>query len=188
MIVYSNYLSFKILGKNINIFSEDTDYGRNTIAEVDDIYHYLGDVEPTVETAIALWQKLNGKELSEDEMIDSIIEGYSEIVTTNVLGNNMATKKKTKSSADKKALPAKKTGTKPVTKKKATSKKPAEKKEVTKKSSTKKSTAKPTTKKKPVTKSTVKKEPKKKDKVETKAVKAVVDSTGVVTMTPFDSN
>ena len=43
MIVHKDYATFSILGQDINIFSEDLGRVRNTVAEIDGSFHYLGD-------------------------------------------------------------------------------------------------------------------------------------------------
>jgi len=199
MIVYNNYLSFKILGQYINMFSDETDYGRRTVAEINDSYHYLGDVEPTIQTAILLWEKLNGKNLSEDEIIDLTIEGYSESrMIQPDLGDKMATTKKTEKKPVKKTAVKKAAVKAPATKKAAVKKpvakkatkvatKPATKKPAKKVAAKKPAAKKPAAKKPAAKKPAAKKAPAKKVEA-TKTVKPVLDTTGVVTMTPLDFN
>lgn len=73
MIVYKNYISFVVLGQEVNLISDDTDYGRNTIAEILDNYYYLGDEYPNIATAIITWQEINNRELTIDEMQQTLI-------------------------------------------------------------------------------------------------------------------
>jgi hypothetical protein len=67
MIVLKDYTEFKIMGKIMCLYTEDTCYGRNTVAEIGDIYHYLGDEQPSIATAMLAWQQINNRDLSIDE-------------------------------------------------------------------------------------------------------------------------
>lgn len=67
MIIYKKYMTFQVLGQDINIISDETDNGRNTIAEMSNQYYYLGDEAPNLMTAIFAWQEVNGRSLSEKE-------------------------------------------------------------------------------------------------------------------------
>lgn len=68
MIVYKDYVSFNILGQEINLISDETDYGRNTVAEINNSYHYLGDELPSIVGAVVAWQEVNGRDLTDEEM------------------------------------------------------------------------------------------------------------------------
>ena len=67
MLVYKNYITFSILKDQVNLISNETDYGTSTVAEIKDVYYYLGDMEPTLGAALIAWQSLN-KDLSNEEL------------------------------------------------------------------------------------------------------------------------
>lgn len=68
MIVYNNYQVFRILDEEVNIISDDTAYGRNTVVEINKVFHYMGDEFPGVAAAIYAWQEVNGRDLSNEEL------------------------------------------------------------------------------------------------------------------------
>jgi len=74
MIVYKDYSTFIIMGQEINLISDETDYGRNTVAEMSEAYHYLGDEYPSVAAAILAWQELSGRELTSDELHQVLVD------------------------------------------------------------------------------------------------------------------
>lgn len=74
MIVYKDYVTFTVLGQEINLFSEDLDTGRNTIAEIDNRYHYLGSEPVTISSAIFAWQEVFGRDLSGEELKQTLID------------------------------------------------------------------------------------------------------------------
>ena len=68
MIVYKDYVTFTVLGQEVNLISSETDYGTSTVAEVNERYHYLGNEPPSVLAAVWAWQKINGRELTNEEL------------------------------------------------------------------------------------------------------------------------
>jgi hypothetical protein len=77
MIVYKDYLTFTVMGEEINLFSdEDTDYGRNTVAEINGGFHYLGDEPPGVSAAIFAWQEVYNRELSSEELHQVLVDNH----------------------------------------------------------------------------------------------------------------
>lgn len=68
MIVYKNYQAFNILGEELVIISDETAYGRNTVVEINHIYHHMGDEFPGVAAAIYAWQEVNGRDLTNEEL------------------------------------------------------------------------------------------------------------------------
>jgi hypothetical protein len=68
MIVYKNYQAFKILDEEVNIISDETAYGRNTVVEIDKIFHHMGDEFPGVAAAIYAWQEVKGRDLTNEEL------------------------------------------------------------------------------------------------------------------------
>jgi hypothetical protein len=74
MIVYKNYATFILMGKEINIISEEFEAGRNTVAEIDGMYHYIGDEYPSIGAAVFIWQELNNRLLSNEELRQVMID------------------------------------------------------------------------------------------------------------------
>jgi hypothetical protein len=76
MIVYKDYVTFQVLGLEINLISNETEYGRSTVAEMPDHYHYLGNEQPTIAAAIFAWQEVNGRELTEEELRQVMVDNH----------------------------------------------------------------------------------------------------------------
>jgi hypothetical protein len=76
MIVYRDYVTLKIMGQEINLFSEELDLGRNTVAEINSRYHYLGNELPNVAAAIFAWQEVNGRDLTGEELRQVMIDNH----------------------------------------------------------------------------------------------------------------
>jgi hypothetical protein len=75
MIVHKAYVTFNVLGQDINIYSEELDRCRSTVAEVGSGYfHHLGDEQPTISAAVFAWQDVNGRDLSSDELRQVLID------------------------------------------------------------------------------------------------------------------
>lgn len=68
MIVYKDYTIYDVLGKKVNLISDEMGTGQNTVAEIDDVYYYLGNETPNVLAAVLAWQESTGKDLTEDEL------------------------------------------------------------------------------------------------------------------------
>lgn len=66
-ILYKDYITFNILGEELNIISNETDYGRSTVAELNGQFYYLGDEPNDLETALFAWQDMQNKILSLEE-------------------------------------------------------------------------------------------------------------------------
>lgn len=67
-IKYFDYKKYSIFNTNVFLFVSETEHGFQTVAEIDNIFHYLGDEYYSLETAIALWQTINKRALSREEM------------------------------------------------------------------------------------------------------------------------
>lgn len=76
MIVYKNYVVFTILGEEINLISDETSYGRNTVAEIDGHYHYLDNELPTVASAIFAWQEYYNRDLTNEELRKVMVDNH----------------------------------------------------------------------------------------------------------------
>lgn len=68
MIMYKDYVTFTVMGQEINLITDETDYGRNTVAEIGDVYHQLGDEFPGIAAAVFAWQEVNGRLLTDNEL------------------------------------------------------------------------------------------------------------------------
>ena len=68
MIVYRDCTTFTVLGGKIHLYSEDLQHGRNTVAEINGHFHYLGDELPNIAGAIYAWQDVNGRDLTNEEL------------------------------------------------------------------------------------------------------------------------
>lgn len=68
MKVFDNSTRFSILGEDLHLFSSNTSYGWQTVAEFHSNYYYLGDQYINVETAINCWQEINGFQLTAEEI------------------------------------------------------------------------------------------------------------------------
>jgi hypothetical protein len=68
MIVYKDYTIYDVLGQKVNLISDEMGNGQNTVAEIDDVYYYLGNETPNVLAAVLAWQEYTGKDLTEDEL------------------------------------------------------------------------------------------------------------------------
>lgn len=61
-------MTFKLMDEELTVISDETAYGRNTVVEIKNRYHYMGDEPPNVATAIFAWQEVNGRELTSEEI------------------------------------------------------------------------------------------------------------------------
>lgn len=195
MIVYKDYTTFIILGKEINIISQDNIFWSHnrllTVADIDDNILYLGETSPNVNAAIMAYEKYFNYKLTPEQINQVMIDNNIKKEKESTMTTKTTTKTVSAKTTSKKTTASTK---KPVTKKTATKK--------TATSSTKKSTAKTSTAKKTVTKSSTKKAPAKKapakkapvkkptskassKKVTSRVVQSTtnVDRTGVVTVT-----
>jgi len=74
-IVYKNYQSYTILGQVIDLFfDEETCYGLNTVLEINNNLHYLGDEPANISAVISCWEELNGKFLSQQELKQVMVD------------------------------------------------------------------------------------------------------------------
>jgi hypothetical protein len=71
---FSDFKVYQVKDTPISMTTSETEYGWHTIAEVNRHYHYLGDQLFNIATAIALWEKLNGKTLTSLEVEQTMIE------------------------------------------------------------------------------------------------------------------
>lgn len=72
MIVYKDYVSFKILGSEVNLITENFDHGLHTVAEIGSRYYHLGNEPCNLTAAVIAWQRAKNTILSGEE-IDLIL-------------------------------------------------------------------------------------------------------------------
>jgi hypothetical protein len=66
--------TFQVLKLPINLYSEELSHGRNTVAELDGKFYYLGVDPPTLTAAIWAWQEVQGRLLTLEELKEVMIE------------------------------------------------------------------------------------------------------------------
>lgn len=76
MSVYKDVVSFVVLGDTISLISDETSHGLNTVAEINDRYHYLGNEFPGIAAAIFAWQELNGRDLTNEELHQIMVDNH----------------------------------------------------------------------------------------------------------------
>lgn len=72
--IYSSTTTYWVLNKPIELFSDETSYGWQTFAEVDSVYHDLGDKLVNLHTAVEVFQHLNNVILTNHEFELVIME------------------------------------------------------------------------------------------------------------------
>ena len=73
-ILYNDCVAFLVMGQEVNMISDETDYGLSTVAEIDNQYIYLGQCLPDIKNAILAWQDFNDKEVTQQEMHQILID------------------------------------------------------------------------------------------------------------------
>lgn len=76
MSVYKDYTSYTIRGMKVGIITDETSHGRNTVAEINGKYHYLGDEFPGIAAAIFAWQEFFGEDLTNEELHQIMIDNH----------------------------------------------------------------------------------------------------------------
>ena len=66
--MYKDYITFTIMDQKIHLISDECYFGRNTVAEINFQYYYLGGEIPNIAAAIFIWQEINKKELDTQEL------------------------------------------------------------------------------------------------------------------------
>jgi len=74
MIIYKNYTTYLILNIEVNITSESFSFFRNTVAEINGNFYYLGSEPDNIESAIWAWQEYFNKELTSSELNQILID------------------------------------------------------------------------------------------------------------------
>lgn len=70
--LYHKCITFKILDKEINLYSEELYFGLNTVAEIDNQFYYLGHDNCNIESAIFAWQEINNRHLTSEELLQTM--------------------------------------------------------------------------------------------------------------------
>ncbi|CAB4196799.1 hypothetical protein UFOVP1290_319 [uncultured Caudovirales phage] len=83
MILYKDYVSFVVLGQEINLISNETEYGRSTVAEIASSFHYLGNEAPDINLAIWAWEEMHCRLLTNDELDQTLIDNN---INQNIIG------------------------------------------------------------------------------------------------------
>lgn len=73
---YNEYKAFDILGEIVEVISFDTDYGVSTVAEINGVNYYLGDMDWDIGSAIEAWKLVNNRPLTDEEFIKVIKENW----------------------------------------------------------------------------------------------------------------
>lgn len=68
MILYKNYIRYNIFSDIINVISDTTSYGLNTVIELDGKYHYIGNKEPNIFSVIDFYQNHYNVILDQEEI------------------------------------------------------------------------------------------------------------------------
>lgn len=63
-----------ILGQEVNIYSEDLGHNLNTVAEIDGEFHYLGNENPNIESAVFAWQDVHERDLTPEEISQVLMD------------------------------------------------------------------------------------------------------------------
>jgi len=73
---YNEYKAFDVLGEIVEVISFETDYGISTVAEINGVNYYLGDMSWDVGAAIEAWKLANGRPLTDKEFTKVIEENW----------------------------------------------------------------------------------------------------------------
>lgn len=57
---FSEFISFEINDKQVNLLMIKSDYGNKLVAEIDNKYYHLGDAKINIESATKAWEGLCG--------------------------------------------------------------------------------------------------------------------------------
>lgn len=76
LLVYKNYIRYSIFNDIVNVISDDTSYGVNTIIEYNSKYFHIGEKLPTLFNVIDFIEFNNNCQFSDDE-VDQLFENNS---------------------------------------------------------------------------------------------------------------
>jgi len=74
MIVFEDNIVYNVLGRKIILISDRINDSQNTVAEIEEIYYYLGNETANVLAAVLAWQEFSGRDLTEDELNQVMID------------------------------------------------------------------------------------------------------------------
>lgn len=74
MIVFKDYTIFTIKGQEVRLISDEIGVSYNTIAEINNIYYYMGNEFPNVLAAVLAWEKMNDESLNSEELHQVMID------------------------------------------------------------------------------------------------------------------
>ena len=74
MIVFEDNIVYNVLGRKVTLISDVINDSQNTVAEIDKVYYYLGNETANVLAAVLAWQEFNGRDLTEDELDQVMID------------------------------------------------------------------------------------------------------------------
>jgi hypothetical protein len=74
--VRKDYITFIMLGQEVNLISNESVYGLSTVAEINNQYHYLGSEPDTIGSAICAWQDINNREFTAQELRQVMIDNH----------------------------------------------------------------------------------------------------------------
>ena len=70
---FSNFTRYDILGTEVFLLSIETDCGNTTIAEINEKYYYIGELDINLTSAGYAWQYFSDRDLTVNEW-DQILE------------------------------------------------------------------------------------------------------------------
>ena len=73
-ILYSDYITYLVMGQEVNMFSDETDYGLSTVAEINGQYFYLGKCLSNIHNAILAWQDANDRDITQQELSQVLLD------------------------------------------------------------------------------------------------------------------
>lgn len=67
-VIRKDFVSFRMLKESVNLYSEELFFGRNTVAELNGQFYYMGGEAPSLSSAIFAWQEVHNRLLSSEEL------------------------------------------------------------------------------------------------------------------------
>jgi hypothetical protein len=66
--------TFIVMGQSIILISDECAYGLNTVANMGDMFYNMGKEPATISTAIFMWQEVNDRMLTTQELRQVMID------------------------------------------------------------------------------------------------------------------
>ncbi len=76
MLVRKDYVTFTVMGQEINLISDTTAHGLSTVAEIDNHFYHLGNELPVISSAIFAWQEVNDRDLTNEELRQVMVDNH----------------------------------------------------------------------------------------------------------------